>query len=106
MRVEFQEVVWIGPDEINRRKGYNYLTVFANLLAKRVIFATANKDATVWDAFALELLRHTGQPNAMQYVATEISVEYIKGASDNLGNAQTMYDNCIRAVNPMVPTPV
>ena len=35
-RLSFENVVWVGADEINRRKGHNYLTVFADLLAKRV----------------------------------------------------------------------
>ncbi len=46
-RLSFENVVWVGADEMNRRKGHNYLTVFAELLAKRVIFATPGKDATV-----------------------------------------------------------
>jgi len=40
-----EEVVWIGADEMNRRKGHNYLTVFADLVARRVLFATEGKDA-------------------------------------------------------------
>ena len=57
-RLSFDNVVWVGGDEMNRRKGHNYLTVFANLLAKRVLFATSGRDASVWEAFAAELLRH------------------------------------------------
>jgi hypothetical protein len=59
-RLSFDNVVWVGADEMNRRKGHNYLTVFADLLAKRVLFATLGKDASVWEAFAAELLRHNG----------------------------------------------
>jgi hypothetical protein len=46
-RLSFANVVWVGADEVNRRKGHNNLTVFAELLAKRVLFATPGKDATV-----------------------------------------------------------
>ena len=72
---------------MNRRKGHNYLTVFADLLAKRVLFATPGKDASVWEAFAAELLRHNGHPKAIQYVAIDMSAAYIKGVSANFGNA-------------------
>ena len=51
-RLSFENVVWVGADEINRRKGYNYLTVLAGLLAKRVHFATPSKDDSVWEAVA------------------------------------------------------
>ena len=91
-RLSFDNVVWVGADEMNRRKGHNYLTVFADLLAKRVLFATPGKDASVWEAFAGELLRHNGHPKAIQYVAIDMSPAYIKGVSDNLGNAQVVFD--------------
>jgi len=91
-RLSFDNVVWVGADEMNRRKGHNYLTVFADLLTKRVLFATPGKDASVWEAFAAELLRHNGHPKAIQYVAIDMSPAYIKGVSDNLGNAQVVYD--------------
>ena len=91
-RLSFENVIWVGADEMNRRKGHNYLTVFADLLAKRVLFATPGKDASVWEAFAGELLRHNGHPKAIQYVAIDMSPAYIKGVSDNLGNAQVVYD--------------
>ena len=91
-RLSFENVVWVGADEMNRRKGHNYLTVFADLLAKRVLFATPGKDASVWEAFAAELLRHNGHPKAIQYVAIDMSPAYIKGVSNNLGNAQVVYD--------------
>jgi hypothetical protein len=76
---------------MNRRKGHNYLTVFADLLAKKVLFAAPGKDASVWDAFAEELL-HNEHPETIQCVAIAMSAAYIKGANENFGNAQVMYD--------------
>jgi hypothetical protein len=40
-------VAWVGAAEINRRKRYNHLTVFADLIVKRVLFATPGNDASV-----------------------------------------------------------
>jgi transposase len=31
-RLSFDKVVWVGADEMNRRTGHNYLTVFADLV--------------------------------------------------------------------------
>jgi transposase len=39
-RLSFDTVVWVGADEMNRRKGHNYLTVLVDFVAKRVLFAT------------------------------------------------------------------
>jgi transposase len=91
-RLRFENVVWVGANEMNRLKGHNYLTVFADLVAKRVLFASPGKDASVCEAFAGELQRHNGHPKAIRYAALDMSVAYIKGVSDNLANAQVVYD--------------
>jgi transposase len=77
---------------MNRRNEHNYPTVFADLMTKRVHFARRCLDASVWEAFAAELLRHNGHPKAIQHVAIDMSAAYAKGVSDNLGNAQVVYD--------------
>ncbi len=91
-RSSFGNVVWVGADEMNRRKGHNYLTVFADLMIKRGLFATPGKDASVCAAFAAELLRHNGHPKAIQHVAIDMSAAYAKGVIDNFGNARVVYD--------------
>jgi transposase len=91
-RLSFDTVAWVGADDMNRRKGHNYLTVFADLVAKRVLFAAPGKDGSVCEAFAAELLRHNGHPKVVQHVAIDMSAAYAKGVSDNLGNAQVVYD--------------
>ncbi len=89
--LSFDSVVWVGADEINLRKGHSYLTVFADLLAKRVLFATPGKDAPVWEVFAAVLLRHNGHPKPIRRVAIDMSAAYTKGVDSNLGNAQVVY---------------
>jgi len=34
--LSWENVVWVGADEMNRKKGHNYLTVFVDLQARRV----------------------------------------------------------------------
>ena len=91
-RLSFDNVVWVGADKLNRRKGYNSLTVFADLIATRGLAATPVKDASVWEAFAAKLLRHNGHPKAIQYVDIDMSAAYTKGVSDNLGNPRVVPD--------------
>jgi transposase len=91
-RLSFDTELWVGADKMNRRKGHKYLTVFTDLVANRVLFATPGKDASVWAAFAAELLRHNGHPKAIQHVAIDMSAVYTKGVSNNLGNVQVVSD--------------
>lgn len=91
-QLDLSEVIWVGADEMNRKKGHHYLTVFADLQARRVIFATDGKDAEVWALFAAELGRHNGHPKAIRQVAIDMSPAYIKGVKSHLGNAQLVFD--------------
>ena len=90
--LSLEDVVWIGADEMNRRKGHNYVTVFADLVARRVVYATEGKDAETFERFAAELLEHNGHPKAITQVAIDMSAAYAKGVRENLGNAQVVYD--------------
>ena len=83
---------WIGADEMNRKKGHNYITVFADLVNKRVLFGTEGKDASVWEHFAQQFEAHNGHPKSVRQVAIDMSRAYIKGARENFGNAQLVFD--------------
>jgi len=91
-RADWSEVVWVGADEMNRRKGHNYVTVFADLVHKRVLFGTEGKDASVWASFAQELQAHNGHPKAITQVAIDMSKAYRKGVAENFGNAKVSFD--------------
>lgn len=90
--LSWENVVWVGADEMNRRKGHNYLTVFVDLEAKRVLLAVEGKDASVWERFAQQLLAHNGHPKAITQVAVDMSPAYVKGVREHLGNATIVYD--------------
>lgn len=87
-RLSLDDVIWVDADEMNGRKGHKYLTVFANLVQKRMEFATPGKDAGTWEAFAAELLQHNGHPKAMNQMAIDVSAAYAKGVRENFANAQ------------------
>lgn len=91
-RADWSDVVWVGADEMNRKKGHNYVTVFADLLNKRVLFGVEGKDAATWEHFAQELQVHNGHPKAVTQVAIDMSPAYIKGVRENFANAQLVFD--------------
>ena len=90
--LSWENVVWVGADEMNRRKGHNYLTVFVDLQAKRVLLAVEGKDASVWERFADQLLAHNGHPKAVTQIAIDMSPAYLKGVRENFGNAVISFD--------------
>ena len=90
--LSWEKVIWVGADEMNRKKGHNYLTVFVDLQAKRVLLAVEGKDASVWERFAAELGNHNGHPRAITMVAIDMSPAYQKGVRENFGNAEIVFD--------------
>ena len=90
--LSWENVIWVGADEMNRKQGHNYLTVFVALQAKRVLLAVEGKDASVWERFAEELGNHNGHPRAVTMVAIDMSPAYASGVRENFGNAQIVFD--------------
>jgi hypothetical protein len=86
-RLCFDNVVWVGSDEMNRRSGHNYLKVLTDLMTKRVLPAMLGQNASVWGAFAAELLCHNRHPEVIRHVEIAMSEAYLKRVSDNIGNA-------------------
>ena len=91
-KLEMSEVTCVGADEMNRRKGHNYLTVFCDLLRKRVLFACEGKEAKAWEAFAQGLCEHNGAPRAIAQASIDMSPAYIKGVKENCRNAEIVFD--------------
>ena len=90
--LDLSGLVHLGVDEMSSRKGHHYLTVFADLMARRVVYATEGKDHTTFERFAEEILRHNGHPKAIEAVAMDMSKAYQKGAREELGNAKVVFD--------------
>ena len=88
----FSEMRVVGCDELSARKGHNYLSVFADLEAKRVLFATEGKDAATWDRFAKELPKHSATADQIEQVSIDMSPAYQKGARENCPDAEIVFD--------------
>jgi transposase len=79
-------------DELNIRKGHEYLSVFADLVAKRVLFATEGKDKEVWVKFVEALENHNGHRHSITQASMDMSRAYQCGVAENCRNAQVVFD--------------
>lgn len=91
-QADFSKVCCVGVDEMNLRKGHNYLSVFADLLQKRVLFATEGTDSETWGAFVQALAQHNGHAHALTQVSMDMSLAYQKGVRDHCRNAEVVFD--------------
>lgn len=89
---DFSNVCCVGVDEMSVRKGHEYISVFADLVKKRVLFATEGKDHQVWHSFVAALEAHNGHRHAITQVSQDMSAAYAKGVRQTCRNAQVVYD--------------
>jgi transposase len=89
---DFSNVCCVGVDEMGVRKGQQYLSVFADLLAKRVLFATEGKDKATWIAFVAALEKHNGHRHSITQVSMDMSLAYENGVKENCRSAQVVFD--------------
>ena len=91
-QADFSSVSCVGVDELHIRKGQKYVTVFADLVKKRVLFATEGIDHTTWEKFVQALEEHNGHRHAITQASMDMSRAYQRGATENFRNAQVVFD--------------
>jgi transposase len=89
---DFSQVCCVGVDEMSVRKGQEYISVFADLVKKRVLFATEGRDGQTWVEFVKTLEKHNGHRHAITQVSMDMSAAYEKGVRENCHNAQVVFD--------------
>ncbi len=82
----------IGFDETSSRRGHNYITIAVDLESSKVIFATEGKDHTTVDQFVPDFIAHSGKPENITDICSDLSKAYIKGVQENFPNAVHTYD--------------
>jgi transposase len=91
-QADFSPVCCLGVDELCVRKGREYLSVFADLLRKRVLFATEGVDSQTWVRFVEALEKHNGHRHAITQVSMDMSRPYQAGVRQTCRNAQVVFD--------------
>ena len=89
---DFSHVGCVGVDEMSVRKGHEYISVFADLVRKRVLFATEGKDHAVWLKFVEAFETHNGHRHAITQVSMDMSPAYQKGVKETCRQAQVVFD--------------
>jgi len=91
-RKDMSEVTCLGVDEMSIRKGHEYLTIFADLKAKTVLFATEGKDKSTWERFIAEWEKHEGHRHQLTQVSMDMSKAYRAAVPEWCRNAEIVFD--------------
>jgi transposase len=90
--VSMADVRAVGVDEMSRRKGHHYVSVFADMEKRKVLFATEGKDAETWQGFREDLEVHGGKAASIEEVSMDMSPAYIKGVREQCPQASVVFD--------------
>ena len=91
-REDYAEVRRISADERSARKGQRFLTLFCDLDARRLLFATQGRTAATFKAFAEDLAAHGGDAEAITDVSLDLGAAYQAGTREHCPNARISFD--------------
>lgn len=89
---DYHDVTTIGIDETSRRRGHQYVTIVADTVNKRVLYATDGRDGTTIGRFADDFQHHGGDPDAIRQICMDMSPAYIQAVREVLPNAMVTFD--------------
>ncbi len=89
---DYSGVRAVGMDETSARKGQDYVSLFADLAAGRVLFATEGRSADTVARFVTDLADHGGDPEQITDTSSDMSTAFIAGIGQHLPNATMTFD--------------
>jgi transposase len=101
---DFARVGAVGLDETAARRGHDYISLFHDLDAGRLLFACEGRKAEVVAQFADDLEAHGGCAENIRAVCIDMSTSYRAGVAEHLPWAAVTFDefHVIQLVNKAV----
>jgi len=91
-REDFSGVSRIGLDETAAKRGHNYISLFHDLSARRLLFACEGRDKSVVASFVDDLQAHGGHPEHIDAICIDMSKSYVAGIEEFLPDAEITFD--------------
>jgi transposase len=103
-RADFSKVRRIAVDETAARRGHDYISLFVDIDAARVLFVADGKDAKTVEEFADDLKAHGAEADNIAEVCIDMSTAFIKGVGEHLPKAEITFDkfHAVKLVNDAV----
>jgi transposase len=101
---DFSGVSSVGLDETAARRGHNYISLFHDLEAQRLLYACEGRKGEVVDHFAEDLEAHGGCAENVSRICIDMSASYRAGIEKHLPWAEITFDefHVIQLVNRAV----
>ena len=103
--LDLSEVEQIAADETSvRRAGHDYISLFVDMVRRKVVYVADGKDAATVDGFAAFLEAHGGKRENITDASIDMGAAFIAGVKANFPNAKITFDkfHVIKLVNEAV----
>jgi transposase len=90
--MDMNKVSSIGCDETATRRGHDYITVFADMDQRKVLYATPGKGAETVEAFSQDFIEHGGKTRNVWSASIDMSPAFISGIGEHFPKAKITFD--------------
>jgi transposase len=91
-RIDCSEIQRVGVDETSAKRRHDYITVFYDLDARRLVYVANGKDAGTIEDFEQFMWDHDGNAGNIREVACDMSPAFIKGIAEHMDRAEITFD--------------
>ena len=91
-RMDLASLRRVCIDETAAKCGHDYISVFADIDTRRVVFVTDGRDAETVSRFADHIDAHNSDASRIKEVCIDMSGPFIKGVTENLTEAEITFD--------------
>lgn len=82
----------VGIDDKSVRRGHDYVTVFADLDERKVLFVADGRKGEAIEQFRWDLIEHGGDPDQVAEICVDMSAAYIAGVENSFPRAAITFD--------------
>jgi len=103
-RMDLSELRRVAIDETAAKRGQDYISLFVDIDARKVVYVTEGNDAKTVARFADHVDDHNSDASRIKEVCIDMSAAYIKGVEHNLTEAEITFDkfHAVKLVNDAV----
>jgi transposase len=103
-RMDLADLRRVAIDETAAKRGQDYISLFVDIDARKVVYVTEGNDAKTVARFADHVDDHNSDASRIKEVCIDMSAAYIKGVEHNLTEAEITFDkfHAVKLVNEAV----
>jgi len=89
---DLSEVRQIAADETSARRGHDYISLFVDMVSRKVVYVADGKDAGTVKEFADFLVSRGGDREAISDASIDMGAAFEAGIKENFANAEITFD--------------